>query len=443
MTFRSPTRRDALKLGIATSLLPKLGQAASNPDVIVIGAGISGLAAARALADAGRSVVVLEASGRIGGRIHTDRSLGMPVEVGAGWIHGPDGNPISDLASNAGLDTFVTDDENLEVHRADGAPVSDADVMAGEARLTRLAATIDHGVDTDMAMSEAIRRFGAGELDDPLMRWMLSAYLEFLTGGPIDDISASMWDEDDGFDGADVILPAGYDQILPQLANGLDIRFGETVQSIAYGSDGVTVTTSNGALQASQLICALPIGVLKAGSVTFDPPLPSAYQRSIEALGMGQVTKLALRFDAPFWPEGVQYFGVTTEPMGRWPYFMNTMTYADVPLIMGVSLGAYAPIADAMSTEDATADMMDVLRGVFGTDIPEPTGILKSKWSRDPLALGAYSFAKVGALPDDFNRFAEPIGPLHFAGEHTTFDYHGNVHGAYLSGIRAAEAILN
>lgn len=442
MTFRSPTRRDALKLGFATSLLPKLGQAASDPDVIIVGAGIAGLATARTLAEAGARVVVLEASNRIGGRIRTDRSLGLPVELGAGWIHEPNGNPISQLADNTGLETFVTDDENLEVHRADGAPVSDADVVAGEARLARLAATIDNSVDTDMAMSEAIRRFGAGELDDPLMRWMLSAYLEFLTGGSIDDISASMWDEDDGFAGADVILPAGYDRILPQLANGLDIRFGEMVQSIAYSSDGVTVTTSNGAIRANHLICTLPIGVLKAGSVTFDPPLPSAYQRSIEALGMGQVTKLALRFDAPFWLEDVQYFGVTTEPMGRWPYFMNTMTYADVPLIMGVSLGSYAPIADAMSAEDAAADVLDVLRGVFGASVQEPTGILKSAWSRDPLALGAYSFAKVGALPDDFNRFAEPIGPLHFAGEHTSFDHHGNVHGAYLSGLRAAEAIM-
>lgn len=443
MTFRSPTRRDALKLGFATSVLPKLGQAASDPVVIVIGAGIAGLAAARTLVDAGARVVVLEASGRIGGRIHTDRSLGLPVEVGAGWVHGPDGNPISQLARSAGLETFLTDDENLEVLRADGAPVSDADVVRGEARLARLAATIDDAVDADMAMSEAIRRFGDGELDDPLTRWMLSAYLEFLTGGSIDDISATMWDEDDGFAGADVILPAGYDQILPQLARGLDIRFGEMVQSIAYGSDGVSVITANGTFQANQLICTLPIGVLKAGSVTFNPPLPNAYQTAIQALGLGQVTKLALRFDAPFWPTDVQYFGVTTEPMGRWPYFKNTMTYDDVPLIMGMSLGSYAPIADAMSAEDAAADMMDVLRGVFGTEIPEPTGILKSKWSRDPLALGAYSFAKVGALPDDFNRFAEPIGPLHFAGEHTTFDYHGNVHGAYLSGIRAAEAILN
>lgn len=442
MMFGSPTRRDALKLGLATSLLPKLGQAASNTEVIVIGAGMSGLAAARTLVDAGVRVLVLEASNRIGGRIRTDRSLGLPVEVGAGWIHGPDGNPISDLASNAGLETFLTDDENLEVHRADGVPVSDADVVSGEARLARLAATIDDAVDADMAMSEAIRRFGDGELDDPLMRWMLSAYLEFLTGGPVGDISASMWDEDDGFAGADVILPAGYDQILPQLANGLDIRFGERAQSIVYGSDGVSVKTANGTFQANQLICTLPIGVLKAGSVTFDPPLPSTYQNSIRALGLGQVTKLALRFDAPFWPDDVQYLGVTTEPMGRWPYLMNAMTYSDVPLIMGVSLGAYAPIADAMSAEDAAIDMMDVLRGVFGTSIPEPTGVLKSAWSHDPLALGAYSFAKVGVLPDDFDRFGEPIGPLHFAGEHTGFDHHGNVHGAFLSGIRAAEAIM-
>ncbi len=442
MRFRHPTRRDALKLGLAATLAPQAARAVSDPDVLVVGAGIAGLAAARALADAGRSVVVLEASGRIGGRIHTDRSLGLPVELGAGWIHGPDGNPISDLASRADLQTFLTDDNSLEVYRSNGTAVRDADVVAGEARLARLAAAIDDGVDNDIAMSQAIRRFGNGELEDPLMRWMLSAYLEFLTGGPVQDISASFWDEDDAFVGADVILPDGYDRILPGLARGLDIRFGEMVQSIAYSPAGVSVITENGTIQAKHLVCTLPLGVLKAGRIAFDPPLPSEYQRSIQALGMGQVTKLALRFHTPFWPQDVQYFGVVTEQMGRWPYFMNTMTYGDAPILMGVSLGSYAPLADAMSEDDATADMMDVLRGVFSNTIPEPTGVLKTAWSDDPLVLGAYSFAKLSATPDDFNRFAEPIGPLHFAGEHTSFDYHGNVHGAYLSGLRAAQAIL-
>jgi monoamine oxidase len=275
------------------------------------------------------------------------------------------------------------------------------------------------------------------------MRWMVSAYLECLTGGSVNAISASMWDEDEAFSGADVILPAGYDRILPQLAQGLEIRFGQNVQGIVYGDEGVSVTTSTDSFYAKHAICTLPLGVLKADRVTFDPPLPTPYQQSIEQLGMGQVTKLALRFDTPFWPQDVQYIGVTTEPIGRWPYFMNTMTYADAPILMGVSLGSYAPVADAMSDDEATANMMQVLRGVFGADIPQPTGILKTAWSRDPLALGAYSFAKVGATPDDFNRFADPVGPLHFAGEHTSFDYHGNAHGAYLSGLRAAEAILD
>jgi monoamine oxidase len=442
MRFRSPSRRDALKLGLAATLAPKSARAASDPDVLVVGAGIAGLAAARTLGEAGKSVVVLEASSRIGGRIHTDRSLGTPLEFGAGWIHGPRGNPISDLANRARLETYVTDDDSLEVFRADGTPVRDADVVAGERRLARLAAVIDDGVDNDIAMSEAIQRFGNGELDDPLVRWMVSAYLEFLTGGSINAISASMWDEDEAFSGADVILPAGYDRILPQLAQGLDIRFGQNVQGIAYGDEGVSVTTSTDSFYAKHAICTLPLGVLKADRVTFDPPLPTPYQQSIEQLGMGQVTKLALCFDTPFWPQDVQYIGVITEPMGRWNYFLNAMTFSDVPLITGVSLGAYAPVADAMSDDEATADMMQVLRGVFGVDIPQPTGILKTAWSRDPLALGAYSFAKVGATPDDFNRFADPVGPLHFAGEHTSFDYHGNAHGAYLSGLRAAEAIL-
>jgi len=285
-------------------------------------------------------------------------------------------------------------------------------------------------------------RYGAEAATDPLLRWMLSAYAEFSTGGPLDAISALIWDEDDGFAGADVILPAGYDRILPCLADGLDIRLGQTVHAVRQYAQAVTVTTSEGRFEADALVCTLPLGVLKAGAVTFDPPLPTAHQRAVDVLGLGQVTKLALRFDRPFWPADLQYIGVMTQPLGRWNYLVNALTYSDVPLLLAVSLGSYAPLTDRMSDEEAIDDMMQVLRAAFGQATPAPTGALKTAWSRNPLSGGAYSFAQVGSAPRDFDRFAEPFGRVHFAGEHTGFDYHGTVHGAHLSGLRAAEAIL-
>lgn len=441
-----PNRRDALIFGLAGALLPNLAKAQTDlpqhADVIVIGAGISGLSAARELVDQGLNVVVLEASNRIGGRIRTDRSLGMPIELGAGWIHGPQGNPISDLVRQADLETYVTNDESISVRRADGTRVWALTLLAGEDRIGRLGAAMDDELESDLSMIEAVQQFDPGALDDPVIQWMLSAYIEFQMGGPLRDVSALYWDEGEDFSGADVIIPDGYDLILPQLAEGLDIRFNQRVERVAYGNDSVEVTTSQGTIIAQHAICTLPLGVLKAGSVTFDPPLPARHRGAIERLGFGQVSKLVLQFDRPFWPHDTQYIGVMTQPLGRWNYLMNTLTYASTPALMGISLGTYAPIADAMSKSDAVADMMDVLRGAFGANIPNPVAAIKSGWSRDPFAQGTYAFVKPGSTPADLDQFSESVGPLHFAGEHTGAAHYGTVHGAYLSGLQAAESII-
>lgn len=442
--MKNPNRRDALKFALMAAPAPIVRPARAQTllDVVVIGAGIAGLAAARTLADEGLRVVVLEAANRIGGRIHTDRSLGLPVEVGAGWIHGPRGNPISALARQARQDTFVTDDESFSLFTSDGSFIKDDAVEDGIEQLEAAAAIIDDELDDDRSLQDALRRFAPGTLDDPVTRWMLSAYTEFSTGGPLADLSALYYDEDDLFSGADVILPDGYDAILPPLAAGLDIRLRHAVSAITHGEGGVSVSTTQGDITARAAICTLPLGVLQAGGVTFDPPLPGAYRQAIERIGVGNVTKFALRFEQPFWQEDIQYFGVMSDPPGRWSYLLNTLTHSPVPMLMAVSLGNYALQVEAMDDHAALADVMQVLRGVMGSGVPEPSGHLMSRWSRDPLALGTYSYAKLGATPDHFDRFAQPVGVLHFAGEHTDFAYHGTVHGAYLSGLRAADAAL-
>jgi monoamine oxidase len=451
----APARRDVLKWSAAAALSglagpPLLGPSRASAqartreaDVIVIGAGIAGLAAARRLVDLDYDVIVLEATDRIGGRLRTDRSLGAPFEVGAGWIHGPNGNPVSDLAKAAGSTTFVTDDESFEVFSPDGRRQSRAAVFAGQARLERLAARIDATFDRDRPLSGAIREIDPSALSDPLTRWMLSAYTEFDTGGAIERLSALHFDEDEAFDGADVILTQGYDAIAAHLAQGLDIRLNAAVDAIDYeAGDGAAVHAGDTVYESHFVICTAPLGVLKAETIAFDPPLPQAMRARLERLQMGNVTKIALKFANAHWPVDTQYFGLMTAEKGRWNYFLNYRTLSEENILLGFSVGAYAAKAEAMHDAEMTADAMEAVRTMFGREVPEPEDVRLTRWSQDPFTRGAYSFTAHGTTPDDFDALARPVEKtLLLAGEHTTFRHHGTVHGAYLSGLEAARII--
>ncbi|XYK78434.1 MAG: flavin monoamine oxidase family protein [Labrenzia sp.] len=443
------TRRQVLKTGAAAALtVPFLNASLAKAqnddfDVIVIGAGIAGLAAARRLQDLGYAVVILEATSAVGGRIRTDWSLGAPFEVGAGWIHTPEGNPVSKIADAIDAPTYVTSDESYQVYAQDGAAVSRSTINSKYRDLMRLYKRIDDTFDNDQPLSEAIRRVSKDSLRDPVLRWMMSAYTEFSTGGPIEKLSAYYFDEDDEYDGADVILTKGYDQIPKSLADGLDVRFDTVVEAIEYEEgDGAAVYTSTETFESYFVICTVPLGVLKKGAISFDPPLPKAHQKSIKEIGFGSVTKLALKFEQPFWPEDVQYFGYMSEPKGRWNYFLNYRTFSSENILLGVSVGDYPFVAEAMSDPDMISDCMSALRAMFGEDIPAPVGHMATRWSKDPHTFGAYSYSAVGNTPADFDRFATPVAnTILFAGEHTTFDFHGTTHGAYLTGLAAAHLI--
>ncbi|MHA1570194.1 MAG: flavin monoamine oxidase family protein [Alphaproteobacteria bacterium] len=442
-------RRNFLTLSsttaLAIGLLPITANSASASfDTIIIGAGIAGLAAARTLADAGASVLILEATRNIGGRIQTDWGLGAPFEVGAGWIHGPKGNPLSDLVKTANGRTFVTDDDNFAVFSSSGAALDYHDIAASDAALQQLYGQIDDTFDTDLSLQEAIHRVSPAAANDPTLAWMNSAYTEFDTGGPLDDLSALYFDEDDAFDGADVVLLTGYGGILDQLADNLDIRLNHPVTSIDYTEPDAVVVQSNGTdFTAQTVICTCPLGVLKSNGIRFTPALPDTHSRLISRIKMGNVTKAALKFDHAFWPTDIQYFGLMTQQQGRWNYFLNYRTFSDENILLGLSVGAYAKQIEQQGDPAMVADALQAIRSMFGKDTPQPTDYRLTRWSQNPYSLGAYSYANLGAKPQDFDDLAEPIADRIFlAGEHTTFAYHGTAHGAYLSGLTAAEIAL-
>ncbi|MCR9221068.1 MAG: FAD-dependent oxidoreductase [Alphaproteobacteria bacterium] len=450
------SRREAAKLVLAAAALSTgpLGraEAQSLQDVwvTVIGAGIAGLGAARALADLGAKVTVLEAKPHIGGRLLTDYSLGAPFEIGAGWIHGPNGgNPVMDLAEAVGADLFVTDDDNLVVYDAAGDRVSDADLTDLDERYWEMLEEIDETLEmTDRrSLDAALKDITPSTARDPLIRWALTAFTEFSTGGPIEKLSASYYDEDDVYPGADVVLTGGYDKILAPLAAGLDIRFSTKATLVEYEQGDGAYIYADGPdgeqrFEADYVVCTAPLGALKAGQIGFDPPLPRGHRSRIEDLPMGDVTKVALKFERAFWPTDVQYFGFMTEEKGKWPYVLNYRTFTDQNILVALSFGNYAGVAEAKSDAEIWAEIKAVMQTAWD-GVEDPTQMIVTRWSRDPDTLGAYSYTGVGITPDDYDDLREPVEDVvFFAGEHTYFDFHGTTHGAYMTGLWAAEAIV-
>lgn len=416
--------------------------------VIVIGAGIAGLGAANLLRKNGANVTVLEAKPHIGGRLLTDWSMGAPFEVGAGWIHGPSSdNPTKQLADAIGAKYVVTDDENSVYFDIEGYEYDDDEVERIVDAWEGVLEYIDNNYEANdpRSLLQAIKDYRPAYLNDPGVMWAFSAFTEFSKGGAIEKLSAPLFNWDEAFDGADVVVTTGYDQILKPLADGVDIKLSHIVSTVEYDAeDGVTVTTDKGAFEADYCICAVPLGVLKANKIKFDPELPGGYKSSIGKIGFGSVTKLALKFDEPFWDTEAQYFGITTEPKGRWNYWLNYRTFSNENILLGLSVGDYALTADRMSDSEMVEDALEVLRNVWEDDVGTPTQVLATHWAEDPYTLGAYAFPQPGNRKSDFDDLGEPIEDcLILAGEHTIFDYAGTTHGAFMTGVRAAEYIID
>jgi monoamine oxidase len=432
------------------SNIPQAESDSREADVLVLGAGIAGLAAARTLVKKGLHVIILEARDRIGGRMWTDHSLGIPLDLGASWIHGVKKNPITELAKEFGVKTVRTDFENFSTFDVDGKELSSAEESEMEDLFDSIYAEVvgmQEDTDEDMSLQQAFdqvladRGLSTQELRG--LNFYIQAETSLEYGADPADLSLWNWDQDEELGGNDVVFPGGYNQITDGLAKGLDIRLGEIVKAVRYGTDGAEVETASGTFGADKVIVTFPLGVLKQGSVRFDPPLPNSKQSAINRLAMGVLNKVYLKFPKVFWDEEIEGFGYMGKILGEWNDWLSFVPYIDQPVLMAFHGGAKGFALEELSDEEIVSGAMKTLRMIYGDEIPQPDGYVITRWGKDPFALGSYSHIPPLATGDDLDALFDPVDDvLYFAGEATHRTFPATVHGAYLSGIAAAQEII-
>jgi monoamine oxidase len=418
------------------------------PRALVVGAGVSGLTAARRLRLLGWEVVVLESRDRIGGRTHTIDLAGNPLDLGASWIHGPVGNPLVTHLDQAGL-THHQDGSwgmGMAVYE-DGtgwlspplaasmvAASHDFDYAEASAAVGR-PASLAEGVAwylQDRALSGATARAVEFRLD-----WLEGA---LNVGGPPETISL---EGNAGYllhPGGNLRLDEGYRTLVDSLAADLDIRTGHAVSRIDHTGAPITVSGDGFQETADAVVVSTPLAILKHDLIRFEPSLPPDHRRALDSLAVGTLEKVALTYSRRFWPEEVRRITYMSADH-RFPAWVDISDEKSGPTWLAFYNPRVTPGLTETSIEERVRMAAEVL-GLLFPDAPAPMATAASDWLSDPGSYGSYSYHLAGGDPEAMDVLSGPLSPrLVLAGEHTVTPYFGTVHGAFVSGERAAGQI--
>ncbi|MBJ7458664.1 MAG: FAD-dependent oxidoreductase [Thermoleophilaceae bacterium] len=320
-------------------------EAAAGERIVVIGAGMSGLTAASILRSSGFEVTVLEARNRVGGRVDTVQPAGwsFPVERGANWVQGTAASDLDERLARFGVKTAPFD-YTRAVLGADDRRVKNPERLFSPAEdAVEYAIDWADGRDRDRSLARALSRSGAGEKVDPRV---LAAYTysEVATeyGASNSEISA-WWGFSEGTEGDDLIVLGGYGTLATELAKGLDVQTGRVVRSVHRSARSIRLDIEDfDSLTADRVVVTVPLGVLRAGRIAFDPALPIGHRRAVSRLRMGLLDKLWLRFDEPFWREEAEVWSTLSSAGGIRFEWYNMQPLTGEPVLMALYGGSDA-----------------------------------------------------------------------------------------------------
>lgn len=421
-------------------------------DTVIVGAGVSGLTAARLLTRAGQRVVVLEGRDRVGGRVHTARGHGLVTDLGASWIHGITDNPVAAAADAFGMRTveftvggYQPDSRPIAHYSPDGRRLSDAearryvaDIHAVDQTLLGVVAASAPDASYRDVTEAAIAAQGWDSDRAQRVREYLEHRSEEQYGAWIEDLAAHGLD-DDSIDGDEVVFPDGYDVLPARLAAGLDVRLSHVVRRVRWASDGVAVTGDAGTITADAAVVTVPVGVLQSDDFEIQPVLPQAVSAPLGRLRMNAFEKVFLRFPDAFWDEDVYVVRQQGPDAAWWHSWYDLTALHGTPTLLTFAAGPAAVATRTWSDERIAESVMEQLRRLYGAAIPAPSHVTVTRWQDDPFARGSYAYMTAGSVTSDHDAISEPVGGvLHLAGEATWTDDPATVTAAMMSGHRAA-----
>jgi monoamine oxidase len=435
------TRRDFLSASAALTMSPALDRRAwaaplpREADIVVIGAGAAGIAAARRIVAANRKVIVLEATSQIGGRCITDTTtFDVPFDRGARWMHNPDSNPIIKLARGVGLDVVSAPlGQKIRIGRRNARAGEVEELLATLVRANRAIDDASRGR-TDVSCASALPR----DLGD----W--AGTIEFLlganaTGKDLKDLSAI--DKIRAQDrSAALACRQGLGTLIAKLGDGLPVSLGTAATRIAWSGRDVTVETQAGKIAARAAILTMSSNVLTSGALKFTPDLPKRHLDAASKLSLGSYDHIVLQL--PGNPLGLARDDVVIEQSkdARTAFLFANMGASSLCSIDVA--GSFGRDLSSQGEPAMVAFAVEWLSKLFGSDVAKT--VKKSgatRWNTASFALGAMSAASPGGQGSR-KILMEPVGSLFLAGEAAHETLWGTVDGAWESGERAAEAAL-
>jgi monoamine oxidase len=418
-------------------------------DVLVIGAGVAGITAARELQQHGLSVLVLEARDRIGGRVWTDHSQAQPFELGAGWLQDAKGNPLTELAKELHIKTLNYDFDNSETYNDKGIQLSEKQDEYIEQLTRQFMHTLswrqendEHDISVKQAFNEYVSNKKLSHTDSSLLYYSLVSSIQYEYAGDLSQLSLFEFNQDSSFLGGDRVFPKGYSQIPTELAKGLNIKLNQQVKEINYTKDPAVIITNGEEYKATYVICTVPLGVLQKEIIRFIPELPEKKKQAIKALGMGTLDRVYLQFPYTFWETSLDEINYIPAQNERWLELVNLYKINKNPALVAFVSGNDAEQMEKEEDSVIARDLMHHLRIIYGDKIPDPVYYKVTRWHSDPYSYGSYSYIKVGSDGSAHYTLAQPVNErLFFAGEATNQQFPGSVHGAYLSGLRVAKEV--
>jgi monoamine oxidase len=439
----SPSRRDFVSGVAGISLLPLLPRFArgqgnalpSNPDVAIVGAGSAGLSAARALAAAGKSVVVIEAMNRIGGRAFTDsEAFGVPFDWGCAWIHSADRNPYLPLAREWGFHLAEHDDSvdrvyygsrrftDKEVTRVKQIRL---DIISGNARAARERDGAVSSIRPIRTPEEQVTATFMGPMDMAV---------------DLDELAIRDYNDQAELE-PNYLVREGFGSVVKRLGEGVPVSLDTPVKRIRHGGSGVVLETDKGDVSARACIITVSTGVLRSGMIGFDPVLPDWKQAAIADIPMAMLAKIPLLIDGERF--GLKPFEdiLCEQPSNQDIYFLAFPF--DFNLMIGFVGGGFGWEMSAAGRDIAVDFATGALKRVFGNDAGKH--VLRgdmSRWANNPWVRGAYSAARPGRTAAR-RELARPVANrLFFAGEALAGEFAQTCGGAALSGQATAREVL-